>query len=389
MSIAENQGRTFLRLVEPLRMGLRTDATVPAKFEGGLRMNKGLGSRDRRLYRELFYTFLRHLPWLENLEPEALLAGVAGLCADTPATRLFKQGYAGATMPTFGSRDELLPSWLREECPEAWLEAHRDCLLSRAPLWLRAQAGHAESIIAHLNTLGVQAGSKPELPSAVRVEAEIDLTRDEAFLKGTFEIQDIGSQLVLASCPVAAGGYWLDACAGAGGKTLQLARLLGPEGRVDALDPRQEALAQLGLRAKRAGLSVDAIKGTSTLDARIALNPAPSKAYDGVLVDAPCSGSGTWRRSPHLKWCTTPETLARVTTLQRRILREQCQRVRPGGVLVYATCSLCRSENEAVLEGFLKEHPHFSPVFPPKNLRPWDHDGDGFFVACVRNGSSS
>src|SRR5690606_24311931 len=154
-------------------------------------------------------------------------------------------------------------------------------------------------------------------------------------------IQDLGSQLVLATLAEAPAGHWLDACAGAGGKTLQLARLLGPAGRVTAHDIRAGALAELKTRARRAGL--DTIVTTTTL---------PAAAFDGVLVDAPCTGSGTWRRTPRLKWTTAPEDVARAARLQAELLARFSRLVRPGGRLVYATCSLCRSENEAVVAGF-------------------------------------
>src|SRR5690606_30520565 len=136
------------------------------------------------------------------------------------------------------------------------------------------------------------------LPTALEVLAEADLTQTDAYARGLIEIQDLGSQLILAHLPVPPVGRWLDACARAGGNTLQLARLLGDAGRVDAHDIRAAALDELGARAARARIA----------NIRI-LSAPPSEHYDGVLVDAPCSGSGTWRRAPHLKWCTTPQTI--------------------------------------------------------------------------------
>jgi 16S rRNA (cytosine967-C5)-methyltransferase len=214
----------------------------------------------------------------------------------------------------------------------------------------------------------------------------MDLTPTEAFRSGSVEVQDLGSQLLLASVGVLPGGHWLDACAGAGGKSLQLARLVGPAGTVEATDIRPAALAELRQRATRARLA----------NLRVTARPARA-AYDGVLVDAPCSGTGTWRRAPHLKWVTRPEHLARAAARQAELLRQLAPLVRPGGLLVYATCSLARTENTAVITGFLRENPAFMPQPPTADfgfapaeggltIWPARHDTDGFFVAALRRG---
>jgi 16S rRNA (cytosine967-C5)-methyltransferase len=138
------------------------------------------------------------------------------------------------------------------------------------------------------------------------------------------------------------------------------------------------------MRARRAGVA-----------SRIETTGAPSGLFDGVLVDAPCSGSGTWRRSPHLKWVTTPATITRAATTQRTLLDRFARHVRPGGQLVYATCSLCHQENEATVAHFLETHPEFAPApfaqtfgLTPtsRGLTIWPaaHDTDGFFVAHLR-----
>jgi 16S rRNA (cytosine967-C5)-methyltransferase len=129
------------------------------------------------------------------------------------------------------------------------------------------------------------------------------------------------------------------------------------------------------MRAARAGL-----EGRI----RTGLGNDPAEGYDGVLVDAPCSGSGTWRRSPHLKWVTTEKGVRAAAALQLELLRANLARVKSGGLLVYATCSLCRSENESVVEAFLAEDAAVEPVIGGLRLMPGTHDGDGFFVASFR-----
>jgi 16S rRNA (cytosine967-C5)-methyltransferase len=222
------------------------------------------------------------------------------------------------------------------------------------------------------------------IPSALRLVTEADVTKSDAYRDGRIEIQDLGSQMILAAIGIAPGGRWLDACAGAGGKTLQLASLLDPAGHVDAYDVRADALAELNQRALRAGL--ENITASST---------PPTGLYDGVLVDAPCSGSGTWRRAPHLKWTTTPAQIQAAARRQLALLLEFGARVRPGGRLVYATCSLSHRENEDVVAAFRAAQPDFVPApfattfgLAPHagalTILPARHDTDGFFVATLR-----
>jgi 16S rRNA (cytosine967-C5)-methyltransferase len=249
------------------------------------------------------------------------------------------------------------------------------------------------------------------LPKAVQLLAEADVTKIRAWREGHIEVQDLGSQLILESIGIAPGGHWLDACAGAGGKTLQLAQLLGPAGLVDAHDVRPAALEELQIRAARAGLchpmedkgkfsAGDSSEPRHVIRDiarnRVTVIPAaPTGLYDGVLVDAPCSGTGTWRRSPHLKWTTGAGQITQAAEKQVGLLKEFRGRVRPGGRLVYATCSLSHFENEAVVTAFLREHPEFAPApfpttfgFTPREngltLLPARHNTDGFFVASLR-----
>ncbi|MDI1319136.1 MAG: RsmB/NOP family class I SAM-dependent RNA methyltransferase, partial [bacterium] len=188
--------------------------------------------------------------------------------------------------------------------------------------------------------------------------------------------------LVLAHAP-RVSGRWLDACAGAGGKTLQLARMLGANGHVDATDIRPEILDELDDRAKRARLD------------NITIVQKPAADYDGVLVDAPCSGSGTWRRQPHLKWYVQPETIAAFQQTQLEILAANAPRVKAGGRLIYATCSMSHHENQDTVAAFLKSHPNFIAEKPAENhggnfdnlgtlLLPGTRNTDGFYVALLR-----
>ena len=420
MNVVGSQRHTFLQLLAQVRPHWRRDLDLPGRIHTILRRHRSIGARDRRLYRELLYTAVRHLPWIEGRADEALVALVAALAAETPATRAFRAAFADPRLMEGLPREALLPAWFRDECPEAFAPPQLEALLSRAPLWLRLQTTEPARIFAEFATRSWAWQPTDLLPSAVKVLAEVDVTQTDSFAQGRFEVQDLGSQLLLESVGIEPGGRWLDACAGAGGKTLQLARLLGPEGQIDAHDIRPATLTELTERARKAGIPVAAVHDRRTNDsgghppspsfggtsrpppqlrtASIAIVAKPFGLYDGVLVDAPCSGSGTWRRAPHLKWVTTPGSIARAASIQQTLLAQFAAHVRPGGRLVYATCSLCRHENAQILAAFLAAHPDFAPVpfarsfgFKPAagglTIWPAAHDTDGFFVASLRRDS--
>lgn len=388
MSRAGSQQRTLLEILRRLRPHWRTDAALPARIDALLSGDRRLGSRDRRLYRELVYSVLRYLPWIEPLldsDPKEAARRIAWLASDSPAVSAFRDEVSAGLPPCPANADDkarilgadvgaLTPSWFRRECPDAWAPPLREALLSRAPLWLRLQTGDAASVLDEFDAAGWSWRRSELVAGAVALPPGTDVARTQAYASGKIEIQDIGSQRVLASLGPPPEGHWLDACAGAGGKTLQLAALLGPTGRVTARDTRRSALDELSVRARRAALT-DRIQ--------IGGRDDPPGGFDGVLVDAPCSGTGTWRRAPHLRWVTTESGVRSAATVQLGLLRDNGERLRAGGLLVYATCSLCRTENEAVVEEFLGAG-RFEPALNGRLLLPQSHDGDGFFVASFR-----
>ena len=389
MSLAGSQQRIYLRLAAELRTHWARDRNFPSRIQALFAANRGFGSRDRKLYRELIYTTLRYLPWIEPLldrEPERAAKTAAWLAADLPATRAHRAAVCGdwpatpttvAAMAAHLGTDPaaLLPAWMARHCPPAAISPNLDVLHQRAPVWLRVQPGDQERVLAEFSDLGWLGRPSPALGTAVQLCSEGDVTKTSAWSDGLIEVQDLGSQLILGDAAIAPGGRWLDACAGAGGKTLQLATLLGPGGHVDAFDPRGEALRELQIRAARAKL------------ANISILPGPATGtYDGVLVDAPCSGSGTWRRAPHLKWTTGAGDVAKAAERQRALLGELAARVRPGGRMIYATCSLSRMENDEVVADFLAQHRDFTPEAPARTILPAEHNTDGFFCASLRRG---
>ena len=211
------------------------------------------------------------------------------------------------------------------------------------------------------------------------------MTATDAYREGRVEIQDLGSQLLLEAVGVEPGGRWFDACAGAGGKSLQLAALLGPAGRIDAHDVRPAALEELTRRAARAGLA-----------GRITARAPGDETYDGVLVDAPCSGSGTWRRSPHLKWVTSPAEVAGAARRQQALLRQSAPP--SSGRAAGSSTRPARwpgARTRRWSDGSWRTMPASPPPLSPGISAPrrgapgsgsWPaaHDSDGFFVASLR-----
>lgn len=401
--IIANQQRYFQEFIAALHPHWRHDSALPRRLKELLGRNRSLGSRDRRLYRELLYTALRHLPWLEPLleppgdEAARLTAWLApelkdthafraALCADWPApaaTLAERAAQLGRLLGRPFDPRLLLPAWFESHCPAAFVPPQLDALLARAPLWVRLQVSDPALVLDEFAARQWPPRQHPAVPDAYQLPPNADVGGTDAYRRGFVEIQDLGSQLVLLHVPVLPGQRWLDACAGAGGKSLQLARLLGPTGQVDAADIRPEILAELRERAVRARLQ------------NIAIVAAPAGTYDGVLVDAPCSGSGTWRRQPHLKWYSTPALIEKSAGLQARILAAHSVHVRPGGLLVYATCSLSHVENQDIVAAFLARHPDFAPApggpdwggirdSAGTTILPGTHDTDGFYVAVLR-----
>lgn len=289
----------------------------------------------------------------------------------------------------------LFPDWLPKGLPvmePAAREALLDSLQQLPSLWIRAQGKEAAGVADALRATGFDVCPHARLDRAIEVVSGGDLYRTDVFRAGRYEVQDAASQAVVAAAGAARGESWWDVCAGAGGKTLALADRMGGGGTVLATDTHTGRLGELSRRARRAALSN--IRPVAW-DGRTLPGPAKRAGFHGVLVDAPCSASGTWRRSPDARWRTSEAAVRRLSELAKSLLGLVAPRVRPGGRLVYATCSLTRAEDEAVVETFLAAHPEFAPepVAHPLTaaetpgvfrILPSESGGDGMFVARLR-----
>lgn len=297
------------------------------------------------------------------------------------------------TPPHGFSSSELVPAWLEAELsPSVDIVRLTEWSQKRPPMWLRAQTPDVDGLIKKLASDGLEAIQHPSVAGALRIDkARVNLYSLESYRNGLFEVQDLASQVIGLVCAPSPGGRWWDACAGAGGKSLHLASLMNRTGTVLSSDIREYKLKDLRIRARRASFPNIVCKPWDGKGIR----GGKRQSFDGVLADAPCTCSGTWRRNPDARWTTTVKTIADMASIQMKILQNAATGVQDGGVLVYATCSVLRRENDATVEWFLKNNTNFilEPFVNPLTgaqtdgtlqVLPWDADCDAMFVARFR-----
>jgi 16S rRNA (cytosine967-C5)-methyltransferase len=299
-----------------------------------------------------------------------------------------------------------VPAWLWQSLAAQYGEAEAlaiaRSLQLAAPLDLRVNILKAtrEEVIQKLGGEQKQVNATPLSPHGIRMPEKMNISRDPLFIDGKIEVQDEGSQLLAQLVAPRRGEMVADFCAGAGGKSLAMGALMRNSGRIYAFDVSEKRLQNLGARLKRSGLSnLHSQLITSENDPK--LKRLQGK-FDRVLVDAPCSGLGTLRRNPDLKWRQTPQDIEELTAKQQSILGRASRLVKNGGKLVYATCSLLKEENEQIVESFLSDHPEFilanaSEILAQQQipldtghylkLLPHIHHTDGFFAAVLERTS--
>ncbi len=375
------------------------------------REHRELGQQERAFVAETAFSVLRRKRSLEaaagSAEPKALLAAallrVQGLSARAldglVDAELAARIRGAAPQPLAAVRADL-PDWLWQRLASQHGEAEAlrlaQAMLNPAPLDLRVNLARTgrEAVLERLARDGIAAKPTPHSPGGIRLEAKPAINRHELFRDGLIEVQDEGSQLLAWLLAPRRGEMVADYCAGAGGKTLALGMLMRGAGRLYALDVSAKRLAALAPRAARAGLNnVHSIVLSGENDAR---THRLAGKIDRVLVDAPCSGFGTLRRNPDLKWRQGPRAVDELVAKQGRILDAAARLVKAGGRLVYATCSLLREENDAIADAFAAAHPQFHPLdcgellaaqriaMAGSRLRLWPHvqGTDGFFAAA-------
>ncbi len=343
------------------------DNTINVYF----RTHRYIGSKDRRFIADLVWQTVRHYGRFSSLVSEKLTARAAVMMMlfyqKSDITTLFNgEKYAPEPLNEKEKAflNELpadLPSAV-SECP-LWLKNKIDAvdvaaMAVEAPLDLRVNTLKADrkQVLDLLKQKGIDAAETPFSTQGIRIHERLSVTSLNVFQDGLVEIQDEGSQIVSLLTRAAAGQTVMDWCAGAGGKTLAMSAMMQAKGTIYAVDYDSKRMRDLPDRACRA-------------DAKnvIVLNDYNNlKMYDLVLVDAPCTGSGTWRRSPDARWRVTEEQSASIIKTQKEILDKACRFVKKGGRLFYITCSLDPAENEDQARAFLNRHNDFRP----ENLSP-------------------
>jgi len=429
--------REVLQLVRD--SGKPADTLIDSFF----RSHKYLGSHDRRFIAETAYGTLRHLRKCEMVALRALGAQADGMLAEDGFLLLIvtylliidrrthlgvedvgegvksgklRQGLASilAAIPLvvepepndpaerIGLRYSF-PDWMvhrfLDQYGESETENLCESLNEQAPLTLRVNTlkTTVEECQRALKAEGIETQPTRLSPFGLLVPKRLNVFGLQTFRNGWFEVQDEGSQLLPFLLDPKPTAKVLDACAGAGGKTLELAALMKNRGEIVATDVHSTRLEELRRRTRRAGVSNVRIRQVEDV---ADLNDGFRNHFDVVLIDAPCSGLGTLRRNPGMKWVVTEETVSEVSQKQAHILESSSSLVKPGGIVAYATCTLFREENEAVVENFLTTHPEFTLERPPLDASKFDlnafnagpyvkfyphRDGtDGFFIAVAR-----
>ncbi len=369
--------------------------------------NRYAGSKDRRAIADRVYKVLRargRLSWIMGGREDGRalvigsLAALDGLTLEEIEALHSGDGYGPRPLSkqersriTAGEGE--LPGWVAAGLPEfvvedfkatfgdRWTEEARELMQPRAPIDLRVNLARAtvEEVEVELREAGLEPTRTPGSPVGLRLASEPppNVQALEAFKEGRIEIQDEGSQIVCALAGAAPGMTVVDYCAGGGGKTLGLAAAMQGQGALVASDVVAKRLENIRPRLARAGVEAELRLIGQNGGGMEDLNGAA----DLVFVDAPCSGSGTWRRRPEDAWRLTAEEVERLHALQVRILGQAAKLVKPDGRLAYVTCSMLSRENEASADAFEAAHPDFAPVGSRRRLSPASTNTDGFFFA--------
>lgn len=373
-----NHAARILKLVQagtPADQALRESLTQNRHFTA---------PAERRGISRAVFTYYRWWRWLdENNSAQKQLAAALGLqerFATNPAG--FKpEALAAKAVPDWLWDEMDFPDNITARLPsvasakDGWLAQ-----LQREPaLWIRIKQGleaKVTSALGHCEPARLDAYSLKL--TAYRYSGLTDLYRTPEFQAGEFEIQDLASQLVGLAAAPKAGETWWDACAGEGGKTMHLSDLMKNKGLLWASDRSLRRLAKLKDRAARAqvfNFRAAPWEGGTKL-------PTKTK-FDGILVDAPCTGIGTWQRNPHARWTTAPKDVHELAAVQAQLLDHVASSLKPGGRLVYAVCTLTRAETTAVAAAFTAAHPELEPL-TAQTLWPHELNANGMFIAQWR-----
>lgn len=365
-------------------------------LERAFKQNPQWGSRDRRFVAEGVYDIVRNYRLYAALaESEKNFWFITAVwlvlkneqIPSWPEFQHVDPARIHAGLLKAKSRPELIGSWpdwlwdlgVQELGQDKW-QSEAEAMNQTADVYLRVNTLKTTKakLSGALAELGIATEEVPGIDSALRLLKRENVFKTPLFTNGFFEVQDAGSQVIGDFVAPASGDVVIDACAGAGGKSLHLAGLMNNKGRIISMDVEAFKLEELKRRAKRAGVFNIETRGiTGSRD----IKQLEGKA-DKLLLDVPCSGLGVIKRNPDAKWKLSPEIIARTRQLQQEILDGYIKMLKPGGILIYSTCSVLPSENEGQIQRFLSQHPEVEFV-DQKHI--WPHEGtDGFYMARLR-----
>ncbi len=384
-------------VVSALEMIFEENRYADKVIEKVLKQNPKWGARDRRFIAETTYDIVRWVRFLQNITEAddgdywKLLGGWCVLnqiplppweeFKDLSEKRILERNIK---MKSVRKIRESIPDWLEElgekELGKRW-EKELHALNEEAHVVLRANTLKisVKELRILLQDSEVETDYLRDFPDALVLRQRQNVFREPAFKDGLFEMQDAASQLVAPFLRVSPGMRVIDACAGAGGKTLHLAALMKNKGKLIAMDVEANKLTELQKRARRAGVSNLEIK---TIESSKTIKRLENSA-DRLLLDVPCSGLGVLKRNPDAKWKLSPEFIDNVKELQEHILQDYCNMIKKQGLLVYSTCSILPSENEEQIKKFLRNNEGKFELLEEKHH--WPSDGfDGFYMALLR-----
>lgn len=353
------------------------------------RQNHKYGSRDRRVIGESVFSYFRWLGVLRkafrfsafDIDDEILFAVFAAEGKFFPVCELWmpeKQflsfvaenntpwgrvaAIANCSQTLLGSHDNV-PVWMLDEVEPSLSKTWLETLVIRPDTWLRVwDAKDTAFLVDALRKAGADCEAVPDYPNAIRLSTRnFQLQTIPESLQSKFTVQDLSSQGIIEAVSPRTGETWWDVCAGAGGKTLQLATKGSQDIQIIATDKRENVLNDLQKRMRYAKLKNIQISNPET---------AKKRQYDGVIVDAPCSSSGRWRRNPEMKWVMKRKNLELLNQTQKELLEQAASCVKINGILIYGTCSVFHSENEGIIDSFQKNHPDFELVPFPSPMPP-------------------
>lgn len=350
------------------------------------------GSKDRRAVRELVYAAIRHAGEMPTSGRAAMIA----VARADPAVAAGFDGSAHAPAPLgdgeVGAAPGIAPAWLIDRLRTSGIgDDELPALIDRAPLDIRVNRARADRDAVIAAVAGAVA--TPHAPDGLRLPAGTVVEKIDLWQSGGFEVQDEGSQIVTMAADAKPGMAIVDLCAGAGGKTLALAAAMVGEGQLLACDVDRDRLSRIAPRAARAGVEFVETRLLDPGREARALADWEARA-DVVLIDAPCSGTGTWRRNPEARWRLTPARLERLAATQAMLIALGATLVKPGGMLVYIVCSLLDEEGSDQIFRFVGAHAGWTrpmPALPAGRphgagvrLTPARDSTDGFFVATMQ-----